>query len=129
MVGSLIMSGLSLVGKLGDKLIEDKDKKTEFAFKTQELTFKTMEVLLQTKTYPFVDALVKLMYAAKVFIRPIGSLAMAGFAAYCAVNNIELNEVIQTTLFGAPVAWGVSRHVEKKRKGGGEVSEDEDWLE
>ncbi len=106
--------------KIGNKMIVDQDKKMEYAFKVQEFTFKMMEVMLNTKTYPWVDALVKLSYAGeqiiKGLLRPIGAMAMFAYAAYCNVNGIELNEMIQATLYGAPVAWGASRHAEKKRK-------------
>lgn len=119
MIGA-IMQGLNLIGNLGGKLIEDKDKRTEYAFKMQELAFRAMEVMLNTKTVPWVDATIKLMYACKTFIRPVGSTVMAGFAAYCAVKQIALPEYIQVMLYGAPVAWGASRHAEKKRK-------TEDW--
>jgi hypothetical protein len=129
MIG-LITSILPSIFKLGDKLIEDKDKRNEFAFKTQEMAFKMMEVMLNTKTYPWVDALVKLAYASeqivKGLIRPIGAFVMFAYAAYCDINGIQLNEMIQTTLYGAPFAWGVSRHVEKNRKPK-PVDDEDDW--
>lgn len=129
---NLVLGALGVFGKLGGKLIEDKDKKTEFAFKTLEIGQKFMEVMLNTKTYPQVDALVKLSYAGeqivKGLLRPIGSFLMAGFAVYAELNGIELSEPIQILLFGAPVGWGVSRHQEKKAKAKKQiVEEDEDW--
>lgn len=129
MFSGLLLGVLNLAGKLGSKLIEDKDKRTEFAFKTLDIQQAFMEKMLETKTYPWIDALVKLSYAGeqiiKGLLRPLGAFAMTGFAVYAEINGIELSDTIQTLLFGAPVAWGASRHVEKKRKDKTEV--DEDW--
>lgn len=104
--------------KLGSELIEDPDKRTEFAFKTQELYHQLAIKLLETKTFPWVDALVKLAYASeaivKGLIRPLGSFALAGFAAYCDIKGIALSDTVSTLLYGAPIAWGTSRHVEKR---------------
>lgn len=115
----LITGLLTAAVNIGDKLIEDKDKKTEFAFKMAELAQRQMETLLNQPSYKWIDGLVKLSYASeqiiKGLIRPVGSLIMAGFGAYCAMQGIELSDTVQTLLFGAPVAWGVSRHVEKKQ--------------
>jgi len=117
--------------KLGSELIEDPDKKTEFAFKTQELYSTLATKLLETKTYPWVDALVKLAYASeaivKGLIRPLGSFALAGFAAYCQVKGIELSDAVATLLYGSPAAWGVSRHIEKREKA--KAKADPFWLE
>lgn len=109
----LFASLLPGIIKLGDKFIEDKDKRNEFAFKM-------MEIMLNTQTYKWVDALVKLSYAGeqivKGLIRPIGAIAMAAFAAYCDVKGIQLSDTVQTMLYGAPIAWGTSRHAEKRKK-------------
>lgn len=129
MIQMLLGSVMPGLFKLGDKLIEDKDQRNKFAFKTQEMTFKMMEVMLNTKTYPWVDALVKLSYASEQIIkglfRPLGSFAMAGFAAYCQVNDITLPTELQYLLYGAPVGWGVSRHAEKAKKK--KETEDDGW--
>lgn len=109
------LSVINGITKLGSELIEDKDKKNEFAFKTQELAFKAMEIMLSTKTVPWVDALVKIMYAAQTFWRPMATLAMTMFGAYCHVKGIELGDS-QYIFDGAFPAWGVSRHVEKQAK-------------
>ena len=112
MIG-LLSAVLPAVIKLGDKFIEDKDKRNEFAFKM-------MDAMLNTQTYKWVDALVKLSYAGeqivKGLIRPLGAIAMAGFAAYCDANGIELSETVQVMLYGAPIGWGTSRHLEKSKK-------------
>ena len=119
MIG-LIDSLIGAAANIGGKLIEDKDKKAEFAFKTLELAQRAMEVLLNTKTYPWIDGMVKLLYGVKELIvpmfRPVGSFAMAAFAAYCDTHGIPLSDTVSTLLYGAPVAWGTSRHIEKSRK-------------
>lgn len=110
MVSSAIITGLISIGK---EFVEDKDKKNEFADKA-------MDRLLGTTTYKWVDALVKLSYASEQIIkglfRPIGSMLLAGFAAYCSIKGIILPEAAQVLLFGAPVGWGLSRHTEKKNQ-------------
>lgn len=108
MFGSTVLTALLA---FGGKFIEDKDKKTEFAFKV-------METMLAAKTYPWVDALVKLSFASEQIVkglfRPIGAMAMTAFAMYCSHQGIELDTAAQTMLYGAFPAWGASRYSEKK---------------
>lgn len=103
--------------KIGDKLIEDKDQKAEYAFKVQEMAFKQMETLLSVTTYPWVDALVKLSYASEQIIkglfRPIITTIALGFGLYFELNNITVSPLVEGVLFGSFPAWGVSRHIEK----------------
>lgn len=105
--------------KIGDKLIEDKDQKAEYAFRVQEMAFKQMEVLLSVTTYPWVDALVKLSYSAeqilKGLFRPIITSVALGFGLYFELNNIEVSALVESILFGSFPAWGVSRHMDKKK--------------
>lgn len=120
---SMLLKVFSAVSVPLAKLIPDKDKQIEFAFKTQELTFKLMEKMLDTPTNPWVDAIVKFAFAidqiagglVKLF-RPVGASAAFVFAAYCDVNSIELSPTVETILYGLLPAWGVSRHVEKAKK-------------
>jgi len=99
---------------LGGKFIQDADKRAEYAFRVQEMVQKFMEVMLQTKTYPFIDGLVKLAYAGEAIVkglfRPVVTTCMFAFAIYAEINLIELSEGIQAILYGAFPAWGVSRH-------------------
>lgn len=119
MIG-LFTSLLPSLFKLGDKMIVDEDKKAEFAFKVQEMAFKQMEVLINAKTYPWIDGLVKMAYASEQIVkglfRPIASGLMLAFAMYCEVSAIELSDGVQAILYGAFPAWGVSRHVDKQKK-------------
>jgi hypothetical protein len=127
---SLFTSLIPSLFKIGDKLIADEDKKMEFAFKVQEMAFKQMEQLINAKTYPWVDALVKLAYASEQIIkglfRPIASACMLAFAMYCEVSTIELSDGVQAILYGAFPAWGASRHIDKQKKKK-VIDEDEDW--
>jgi len=120
--------------KVGGKLIQDADQRAEYVFKVQEMAQKFMEKMLETKTYPWVDGLVKLAYAAEAIIkglfRPVVSALMFVFAAYAEVNGINLSEGLQVLLYGAFPAWGASRHQEKKKtsqKASKEVWEDDDY--
>jgi hypothetical protein len=117
---NILASLLPGLFKLGDKMIEDKDKKAEYAFKVQEMAQTMGMKLLDTKTYPWVDALVKLSYASESIIkglfRPIVTAGMTGFAIYCQYKGIELDGTTNTILLSAFPGWGVSRHMEKKSK-------------
>jgi len=90
--------------KLGDKLIEDKDKKAEFANSI------AMSLIGQ-QTYKWVDALVKLAYASEAIIkglfRPIGAACMMAFAIYAELTGIELFESIQAMLYGVTFSLGL----------------------
>ncbi len=105
---------------IGGKLIEDKDKRNEFAFKALELTNVIMLKMLETKTYPWIDGLVKLAYASEQIIkglfRPIGAALMFAFGVYSELNQISLSEPIKYMLFGALPAWGVDRGLDKRKK-------------
>jgi len=123
---ALLTSLLPSLFSLGGKLIEDKDKRAEFAFKVQEMAFKQMEVLISAKTYPWVDALVKMAYASKQIVkglfRPVVS---AGLFVYGMINPDMLQQLHALGIagdagivgvFGAFPAWMKSRHDEKKKK-------------
>jgi len=125
MIG-LLTSLLPSLFSLGGKLIEDKDKRAEFAFKVQEMAFKQMEVLINAKTYPWVDALVKMAYASEQIVkglfRPVVS---AGLFVYGIMNPDMLKSLHELGIagdagivgvFGAFPAWMKSRHDEKKKK-------------
>lgn len=105
--------GNGIVGLI-DQYVEDKDKANQLKFETAKLLHDFDITLLTTKTIPWMDAFVKFLFACKQFLRPIGSLALAAFAAYCATHNIELSDWVQVLLFGAPVGWGYSRHKNKQ---------------
>lgn len=118
MIGLLTSVLPGLLG-LGGKLIEDKDKRAEFAFKVQEMAHDLALKMLDVKTYPWVDALVKLAYASeqiiKGLLRPLGAAAMTGFVIYAEVNEIQLSGPVETLLIAAFPGWMTSRHMDKAK--------------
>lgn len=102
--------------KLGSEYIVDKDKVIEFQFKAMELRQQQAVSLLATKTHPFVDALVKLMYAFQIFWRPMVATFMTGFGAYAHYKGIDMDVALHAIFDGAFPAWGASRHVHKNRE-------------
>jgi len=113
----LLTSLIPSLLNLGDKLIEDKDKKNEYAFKVLEMSQEMGMKLLDAKTYPWVDALVKLAYASEQIVkglfRPLGSIACLIFVAYCEMNSIELSPAVQTVMVSIFPGWVYSRYKEK----------------
>lgn len=132
----LLTSLLPGLLKIGDKMIEDKDKRLDFALKTQEMSFKVMEALLNVQTYKWVDALTKLAYSSEQIIkglfRPVVS---AGLFIYAIINPEILDKLHNSAgwagdlgiagMFGAFPAWMKSRHDEKK--GVRKPPEDNEW--
>ena len=117
---SLFTSIIPSLFKIGDKMIVDQDKKQEFAFKVQEMMFKQMETLVNVKTYPWVDALVKLAYASEQIVkglfRPIFSACALCFVGYCEYKGIELSGIVEGVMVSLFPAWGASRYKEKQEK-------------
>ena len=115
---NLFASLLPSLFKLGDKMITDVDKKAEFAIKVQEMAFKQIETLINAKTYPWIDGLVKLAYASEQIVkglfRPVGAAFMTGFLIYAQVNDIELSGTVETLCAAAFPGWMASRHVSKR---------------
>ncbi len=116
LVGNLITSLFSI----GGKFIEDKDKKNEFAFKVLEMANTLSMKMLETKTYPWVDALVKLAYAADAImmklLRPFGAAVLTGIVIYCDMKGIELSSTVNALGAAAFPGWMASRHVNKQKK-------------
>jgi len=112
--------------KLGDKLIEDKDKKAEYAFRVQQMSQELAFKLLDTRTYPWVDALVKLAYAStqivKGLFRPLmsGALLVWVMVDPAMLERLaalgEVGQLAIAAIFGSFPGWMISRHQEKKRK-------------
>ncbi|PUB87065.1 MAG: hypothetical protein DBP02_02135 [gamma proteobacterium symbiont of Ctena orbiculata] len=104
-----------LIG-LGSEWITDKDKQIEFAYKMRELNFKIAESLLRTQTVPWVDATVKIIYALVALMRPIGTALMTAFGLYAHYKQIQIDPAVHAAIDGAFPAWGVSRHMNKKKE-------------
>ena len=114
-----LLTGLIDIGK---ELIEDKDKRNEFAIRSQELTHETMRIMLQTETSPWIDGAVKILYALQTFWRPAVS---AGVLVWGLLNPDAIGVLHQlgtvgdgviASVFGSFPAWGISRHKEKMKK-------------
>ena len=112
---------------LGSELIEDKDKKNEFAHKIMEMEADLQKELLKTKTMPKVDAFVKLVLCIKPLIRPIGGALMTAFGMYAHWKGIPIDTALHAIFDGALPAWGVSRHVEKQKQKAEPVSDLDIW--
>ena len=116
--------GLPLIGMIGDifkglidlgkEYIPDKDKQVEFAFKMFDAQQKVNMTIMQQQTVPWVDALVKIMFAVNSLWRPIMGAAMTAFGIYAHIKGIPMGE-FQWIFDGAFPAWGVSRHFNKMK--------------
>ena len=108
------------ISSLAGEFIEDKDKKAEYANNALKMTNDLALKLLDTKTYPWVDALVKLAYAGNVLVtglfRPVGTFLMTAFAAWCYYQGHPLPEPLNSIFSSAFAGWGISRHIEKNKK-------------
>ena len=106
-----------------DQLVEDKDLKLQLTKEMRELEISSMETLVKTSTTPWVDALVKLMYASVALVRPLTSVGIFLYglvfpeklSALYAIDQ-TLGTVAGAAVFGSAPAWGISRHLEKKKK-------------
>ena len=103
--------------------VVDKDKQNEINFKIQELVKEFATTIVTTKTVPWVDAAVKLMYAFRdcliPMFRPVFSGALAIFGCYLSYKGIETGMSVQDQAYNAGFAaplmqWIHSRGQEKK---------------
>lgn len=113
--------GLTLGSKaLGilDQWVEDKDLRATLAF---ELTKINNEFLSNVYASEAVPGYVKFLHAVRDLIipmfRPIGGLALTGFAVYATTKGIELPGWLTAVLAASFPGWMVGRQVEKKRDG------------
>ncbi len=101
----------------GKELIEDKDKRNQFADNNSERAYKLAETIIKRETTPKVDAIVKLAYAARDCIlpmfRPVGGFILSAAGVYLAINHPDTHELIMGALIGSGPAWGYSRYKEK----------------
>ena len=113
-VSGVLDSGLKIV----DQLVQDKDKVAEYAFETQKLKLQFIEKLVLMNTLPWVDAMVKVMFALLALARPIGSLYLTIIGVDMAQAEIEAGDAISTVsggLSAAFPAWMGAREVHKRR--------------
>ena len=94
-IGSMFSGVTGLISEF----VEDKDKRNEIMLALKEAEGKLAITLIQQKTTPWVDALVKLMYATKELYRPLVGGAMTAFAGYCVVKARLMDKN------GAEIMW------------------------
>jgi hypothetical protein len=102
---------------LASEFIEDKDKRNEFNLLIKQAENQLTIAIITQETVPWVDALVKLMYASLSFARPVGGFAMTAFAGYLALKQIPVPKELLILFGSAGPAWGLSRHISKKNGG------------
>ena len=113
-------------------MIKDQDKQMEYAFRVQEMAQTLALKLMETKTYPWIDGLVKLAYASEAIVkglfRPAASAALFLFGLMNPDVLTQLHELggmgdtAIAGIFGSFPGWIYSRHQEKKRK-----TEPDEW--
>ncbi len=115
---SFLTALISPITNIADKLIIDKDRYAEIQLKKIEIKAAAQDKLLSITTTPTVDAITKLLIVFRDIVlpllRPLGSFSMTAFAAYAAVNNIELSGATEAMLIAAFPGWMGSRHIAKK---------------
>lgn len=117
-VGTIFADLFSIV----KEITPDVDKQLELTIRLAQARMDFERTILQQQTTPWIDATVKLAMAGEQIVkglfRPIGSFCMAGFAAYCIINAIDIPtwaEPVMTMMGVSPAAWGLSRYFEKAK--------------
>ena len=109
----------AITGLLSE-FITDDDLIAKLNVEIKKIGLDRDKALLNASTTPGVDAFVKILIAFRDIImpmlRPIGAACMGLFAAYCDINQIELDNGFKVMLYGAFPAWGASRHVHKAKQ-------------
>lgn len=114
MIGALL-SVIPALTKLGGKFVMDKDKAAEYAFKTQEMVFALLEKIVTMQTIPWVDAMVKLLFAAMALARPLGSFYLTLKGIDMAMGKGEIG-MLDGGLMAMFPSWMGAREVDKSRK-------------
>lgn len=117
---------LSSITAIGGKMVLDRDKQAEFAFKSLEMAHELALKLLDTPSYKWVDALVKIAYASESLIkglfRPLASALLIGYSLMNPdiidkLHNMgPVGDAVLVAIFGSFPGWMASRHAEKKRE-------------
>lgn len=123
LIGSFFSKTMDVV----KEVVPDKDKQAEIALKLSENQLQFQQMLIQQSTVPWVDAIVKLLYALSDLIKQHWRPVLSGFAFVWGLFNPELLKQLQElgtagelgvgAIFGSLPGWMWSRHTEKKRNG------------
>lgn len=122
------MNFIPIIGELlglAAEAVEDKDKRNALQAKIMELQSTVTLAIVQSQTVPWVDALVKLLYALVALATPLGSLAMMGFNLYCKIKGVPLDVATEGATLGLFPAWATYRRLEKQR---GKQINPERWV-
>lgn len=99
--------------RIADKAIEDKTERLRFQQQVVEQTFQFYRALLEARTTPWVDGLVKLVLALKGLFRPVFGAAALAYVAWLNSKGISLPPWVEVALSALLPGWFVSRGVEK----------------
>ena len=108
-----VKSGFGLL----DQVVEDKDLKNKLIAQQLESNNALIGKLIETSTIPWIDGLVKLMYASVVLFRPIGSFLLTCAGVYMHVKGIHLDvPYVHEAMDAAFPTWFGAREVHKQRE-------------
>ncbi len=102
---------------LASEYIEDKDKRNEFIFQMYKYKNELDRMIINQSTIPWVDAIVKVLYAMQSLWRPFVSAGALIAVLYFRATGIDLDPVVEKILVSMFPAWGLSRHMLKSRGG------------
>lgn len=121
------MGSTAFIPVIGDILsivseaVVDKDKRNEINLKLAELSHAFQMAMIQSQTVPWVDALVKVMYALVALAAPLGTAATTAFGLlmhYLVLTGkvdpaAAPDTMTHLLIDSAFPAWRAARHVEK----------------
>lgn len=111
--------GKSITGLISE-WVEDKDLANKLNFEIIKMQNDFNLAMLQSKTNPKMDALVKFMFALKNVIipllRPICSFLITAFGMYCHYKGIQVDPTTHAILDAAFPGWMTSRHIDKSNQ-------------
>lgn len=105
---------LSDIIDLVREAVPDKDKQAEIKLKMAELQMQMTLTVLGSKTSPFIDGLVKLIYALIALAAPLGSFCITAFGMFAHWKGIPIPDMTHAMIDGAFPAWRGLRHLDKR---------------
>lgn len=119
-MSKVLDAGIQVFGRIFDVIdqaVEDKDLRAEIKLEIARAQSEYMTTIMTSEhTPPFV----KVLYAVRDLLvssfRPLGSALALGFVGYAAYKGIDLPIWFQAVLVSLFPSWGVSRHLEKRKK-------------
>lgn len=99
---------------IAKEAVVDKDKLNEINLKIMELTHSFQMAMISSQTVPWVDALVKFMYAMVALAAPLGSFAITCAGLWFHYKGVAIDPMTHAAIDGTFPGWRALRHVEKK---------------